>query len=215
MKSISNFGVLMILLTTFSINSKAQVGLQAGASFANWTVTPSDGETLFKYKPGFTAGLFTRIPLGTNFSVQPAINFVQKGYMLKDNSTTDKANLNYIEIPVNFVYALKNNGLFIGAGPSVAFGLSGKEKFEDKSDPSNSETHTIKFGASTDDESKLKRTDMGANFIAGYQFPEGLMITANYNIGLSDIHNWDTDNKVSLKNNYFSIRIGYVLRQKK
>lgn len=214
MKSILNFGVLMILLTAYSANSKAQAGFQAGTSFANWAVKPSDGETSFKYKIGFTAGLFTNIPLGTGFSFHPAINLVQKGYMLKDKSAIDKITLNYIEIPLNFGYALKNNGFFYGAGPSVAFGLSGKEKFVDKSDPSNSETNTIKFGSSTDDEDKLKHTDIGANFIAGYQFPAGLIITANYNIGLSDIHNWDTDDKVSLKNNYFSIRMGYLLKQK-
>ena len=215
MKSISIFAMLMILLTSYSINLKAQVGIQAGASFANWSVKPSDSENPFKYKTGITAGLFTRIPFGTGFSLQPAINFVQKGCTQKDEYSIDKITLNYIEIPVNFVYTLKDNGFFIGAGPSVAFGISGKEKYVDKSDPSYSETNTIKFGTSTDDESKLKPTDIGANLLAGYQMASGFLITANYNIGLSDIHNWDTDEKVTLKNNYFSIRIGYLLKQKK
>lgn len=215
MKSISIFTVFLLLLNSHSTVSKAQVGIQAGASFANWTVKPSDLDLSSKYKPGITAGLFTKIPFGNAFSLQPAINFVQKGYMMKDEYSSEKTTLNYIEIPVNFVYTVKDNGLFFGAGPSVAFGLSGKTKYVDKSDPSNSENEDIKFGASTDEVNKLNRLDIGANFIAGYQFKDGLMISANYNFGLSDIHNWETDEKITLKNNYFSIRIGYLLKQKK
>ena len=133
---------------------------------------------------------------------------------MKDESSSDKLILDYLEVPLNFVY--HNSGFFIGAGPSVAYGLSGKEKYTDKEDPSYSGDTKIKFGS---DEEELKAFEFGVNALAGYRTTGGLMFSACYNLGLTDIQNTSNDNSFfevgKVKNKYFAVKIGYILSGKK
>lgn len=211
MKSIFTTPVLMILLTPGFVSAQTTVGITGGASFANVTVKSGGISVSPKLKTGITAGLFIDAPLSSNFSFQPALNFVQKGYVVKEDSYKDKLNLNYLEVPLNFVYHTnKSEGFFIGAGPSVAFGISGKEKYTDSDFPEDNSTDKIKFGSSDDE---IKRIDFGANVLAGYKLAGGFMVSGNYNLGLSNIANTGNDNPDeggTIKNRYFAIKIGYV-----
>ena len=212
MKSITTLLVLMILLTSNSLTAQSKIGITGGATFATVTAKFQGISMSPKMKAGFTAGIFSDVPLSSNFSFQPALNFVQKGYSIKDDTYSDKININYLEIPLNLVYSIQNNtGFFIGAGPSFAFGLSGKEKYTDKTDPQNSEDIKVKFG-SADDE--MKRLDIGANVLAGYAFTGGFLISANYNLGLTNIQNGDASQDGTIKNRYFAIKVGWLLGNK-
>ena len=58
---------------------------------------------------------------------------------------------------------------------------------------------------------KVKAFDFGANAVAGYRMKGGFMISGNYNLGLSKINNDDGSGDVgTIKNKYFSIKIGYM-----
>ena len=107
MKSITTPMVLMILLTSYSLSAQTKIGFTAGASFANVTVKSQGVSASPKLKAGITAGLFVDCLLSANFSFQPALNFVQKGYIVKDETGTEKVNFNYLEVPLNFVYNTK------------------------------------------------------------------------------------------------------------
>lgn len=110
-------------------------------------------------------------------------------------------------MPLNFVYNTKSSGgFFIGAGPSIAYGISGMDKYTDKTDPSNSGNSKIKFGSGDDE---IKPLDFGLNALAGYKFPGGFLISGNYNLGLSNLQNGGSD-AGTIKNNYFAIKLGYV-----
>ena len=210
MKSIITSMMLMILLASGSISAQTKVGISAGPAFANVSIKAGGISVSPKLKTGFTAGLFVDAPLSTYLSFQPAINFVQKGYLLKDGSVKDKVNINYIEVPLNFVYNTKHNdGFFIGAGPSIGVGISGKEKYTDKDFPEGNFDDKIKFGSK---EEEIKRTDFGANVLAGYKFAGGFIVSGNYNLGLSNIANKsdDPEDDGTVKNRYFSIKIGYM-----
>lgn len=108
----------------------------------------------------------------------------------------------YLEVPVNVVFHM--NGVYVGAGPYAAFGLSGKEKYTDSSNPSNNVDKDVKFGSSNTDD--LKRTDFGLNVLAGYQLTNGVNFGVGYGLGLS---NHSNDNTVTAKNKVFSISVGY------
>ena len=211
MKSISTLMTLMILLTASLLSAQTKVGMQAGASFANVTIKAGGISLSPKLKAGISAGFIIDAQLNDNFGFQPALNFVQKGYVIKDGTVKDHLNLNYIEVPLNFVYnAGKNEGLFIGAGPSVAFGISGREKYTDNDFPEDNSNDKVKFGSGTDE---LKRMDVGANAVAGYKSAGGFIISANYNLGFTDVSNGDQtnpDEQGTIKNKYFSIRIGFM-----
>ncbi len=205
---------LMILLTAFSSSGQTTIGLTAGATFSNITIKSSGFSASPKSKTGITAGIFIDVPLSTYFNLQPALNFVQKGYKIKDETGSETVNLNYLEVPLNFVYSTKiNGGFFIGAGPSIAFGISGmdKIKFSGGSMPGNNEK--VKFGSGADE---IKPLDFGLNALAGYRLANGLIISGNYNLGLSKINNDDGSGQAgTIKNKYFSIKIGYLFGSKK
>jgi len=212
MKSISLLMTLMILLTAFGLSAQTTIGINAGAAFSNVTLKAGPVSASLESKTGITAGITLDAPLSSNFSFQPALNFVQKGYRLKDESSKETVNLNYLEVPLNFVYSTeKNYGFFIGAGPSLAYGISGKDKFSSEGMPDDEEK--IKFGSSPDD---VKAFDFGLNALAGYRTKGAFTISANYNLGLSKLNNSESsDDKSSIKNKYFGVKIGYRLGQAK
>jgi hypothetical protein len=209
MKSITIPMMSMILLTSYSLPAQTKIGFTAGASFANVTVKSEGISASPKLRAGITAGLLADCPLSTNFSFQPALNFVQKGYMVKDETGSEKVNFNYLEVPLNFVYSTnRNGGFFIGAGPSIAYGVSGKDKLNVNGMPD--ENNKIKFGSGED---KVKAFDPGANVLAGYKFAGGFMVSGNYTLGLSNIANGSNNNPDgtgTIKNRYFSVKIGYM-----
>ncbi len=204
--------ISFILLMNYSKAQKSSIGFTAGATFASYKLKIEDFESISinsKTKVGFTVGVVSSIGLGQHFSFQPALNYIQKGGVLKEEGITDKTTLNYLELPLNFVYnthSLKGK-FFIGAGPSLSIGLSGKDKWDDGS---NIEPTDIKFGSGEDDD--FKPFEAGINFLTGYQCKSGFLIAANYNLGLSNIANSDEGPKYH--NRYFGIRIGYMFGSK-
>lgn len=208
---------LSLIFTAFHFTGNAQntrFGFTAGATFANYNSKSSGQTDNGNSKTGLTAGILIDIPAGKHFSFQPAVNFVQKGS--KDEQTINnvtekvKINVNSIEVPLNLLY--NSNGetgnFFIGAGPSLAFSLSGKFKYEDNS---NSLTQKINFGNTDNDD--MRGLDLGANFLTGYRFKGGLLFAVNYNAGLSNlVPNGSSDDRT--RSHYFGIRLGYLLNNK-
>jgi len=210
MKSISPLMTLMILLTAFGLSAQTSIGINAGASSSNVTIKSGFLSASPTSKTGITVGIAVDAPFSSNFSFQPALNFVQKGYRIKDETGKETVNLNYLEVPMNFVYyTQKNEGFFIGAGPSFAYGLSGRDKYNATGMPGDNQK--IKFGSGAD---QVKAFELGVNGLAGYKLKGGLVISGNYNLGLSKINNDDGSGDVgTVKNKYFSVKIGYFLNR--
>jgi hypothetical protein len=214
MKKLFSLSVIVVV-SHFIVNAQTvRLGFTAGAAFANYKSKETGQTDNGNSKTGLAAGVLVDIPAGKHFSFQPAVNFVQKG--TKEEQTTGGVtekvtiNVNCIEVPLNFLYnARSNNGnFFIGAGPSLAFALSGKGKFDDGS---NSLSVDLKFGSDPND--IMKGIDLGANFLTGYCFHNGLFLSVNYNMGLSNL-NPAGSNDGTLKSHYFGIKLGYLLNGK-
>lgn len=184
----------------------------AGASLANYKYK-SDGASMNeKSKIGITAGILADIPINNEFSFQPAVNYVQKGTKSEytDYGATQKSSMtvNCIEVPLNFLFnaAGKSGKFFAGAGPSITYSISAKEKYDDGT---NSTSDNLKIGNNVDDD--IKGMDLGANFLTGYCFNSGILISLNYNAGLSNLVPGDSGG-FSAKSNYFGLRLGYFLK---
>lgn len=212
MKSITTFMTLMILLTAFALSAQTSIGLTAGSSFSNVTVKSGGVSASPKSKTGITAGIVINAPLSSNFNFQPALNLIQKGYKIEYQGSKETVNFNYLEVPLNLVYnTQKNEGFFIGAGPSLAYGISGKDKFSADGMPDDNQN--VKFGSGADE---VKAFDFGVNALAGYKMKGGFVLSANYNLGLSKLNNDDGSGETgTIKNKYFSIKIGYMFRGNK
>ena len=70
---------------------------KAGASLSYFTNTDAQSDSKF----GFIVGVGFNLPLGEGaFSIQPELNFIQKGDKAEQDGTSEKLTLNYIELPV-------------------------------------------------------------------------------------------------------------------
>jgi hypothetical protein len=205
---------LLIAMGIGSITASAQtrLGFMAGATYSNLKTKSGSLSESGDYKIGFTTGLMVNIPISKTFSLQPAVNFTQKGTSSDDALTSEKITLNYLEVSTDFVYSVKpNEGFFIGAGPSIANGLIGKHKWEIKSS-GEKDSKDIYFGS---DDDQVKSFSLGGDLMAGYKFKKGLVFTAGYNFDFTDMsNNDDSIVEISTKSNYFSLKIGYFFPAK-
>jgi hypothetical protein len=231
----------LIAVVCFSANAQVTFGIHGnviGASikekdFLNYGATSPD--EMLDWKKGTRAswkfGAIMNMPLSETFSFQPQLNILNKGgnfstfYSESDQGASLELDidadikLTYLELPLNFVY--NTSKFFIGAGPSLSYGLDGelvaKVKFVyddgfDRIEDSGSETEEIEFNNEEDEEQpSLKPFELGANFIAGYKIKENIFINVHYNLGLSNISNYED---TEFKNRYFGIGVGYMFNKK-
>jgi hypothetical protein len=215
MKKIITIAVIASSFLTAASAQKTTFGFNGGVTMSSYK-TKSDGETFTsKLRTGFSLGFVTDIPLSKSVSLQPALQYTQKGGV--ETGTQDyqdykqTTTLNYLEIPVNLIYKTNsaNTKFYIGAGPSIAFGINGLTEYESGDLTS---TTNVKFGNGEDDD--VKGLDLGANILAGLMFKSGVSISMNYNIGLSNlVIGGNKDNY--LHNRSWGLRIGYMLKSKK
>jgi hypothetical protein len=66
----------------------------------------------------------------------------------------------------------------------------------------------LKFESTVDDD--LNGLDTGATFMTGYAFNKGLIFSANYNAGFSNL--MPVSSHGSVKSNYFGIKVGFLLK---
>lgn len=187
----------------------AKLGVSAGAVFSNYSFKASGFTMSAKSRAGFTAGLVADIKAGKTFSIQPAAHFIQYGTTseLSDGgSEKSELRVNALEVPLNFIYNIpaEKGRIFIGAGPSIAFHLSGKTKDSDGNNVISEEK--LDFGSTETDD--MKSINFGANFLAGYVLGNGLFFSVNYNLGLKNLEPVSEDG-ISSKCHYFGVRIGY------
>ncbi|MCD4723945.1 MAG: PorT family protein [Bacteroidales bacterium] len=131
--------LFLIALITVCSHSQAQVsfGLKAGLSGNNIKQDYKDKNEKVdtKIRLGYHIGVIVDFAI-SDLSIQLGTMFSRKGYNsdMEDKfnnaenvSGYDVYNINYIEVPVNV--ALNSHGFQIFAGPYVAFGIGGKNKY--------------------------------------------------------------------------------------
>jgi hypothetical protein len=206
MKKLFIFQIALCSLITMNAQN-ARFGITAGTSIASQKYKASGISISGDSKVGFTAGVLADMGVTENFVFQPGLNFTQKGSKISSNGVTATQTLNYIELPLNFLYSTTagSGHFFGGIGPVLGYGISGKAE-------SDGETQDIHFGNSADDD--YKPFEFSGNILAGYEFSNGVFVSANYNHGFSNILNGG-DSGESAKNSYFGIRLGYKFGAKK
>jgi len=225
---------LLLLTAALSCGlfSYAQVsfGVKAGYSLAGMSsknaITDNTSEQAHtKTISAFHAGVIADISLTKNFSLQPGLFYSAKGAKVDQligggpastpQRVTSTARLNYLELPVNFLYkrALGPGKIFAGFGPYLAYGVGGKIK-------TNYEHYghvesEVKFKNKKDIDANIayvKPFDAGANFIAGYELKMGLLFSVNYSLGLTNTSPYESETE---KNHYLGISVGYLLHKHK
>lgn len=208
--------LLFLAITSQAQSPKIKFGIHAGTSIANMKYEEDE----YSYSPksifGIQGGFVADLQLSKHLSLQPGVNFVQKGMKIKsDVGGSDEKyseRINSIEIPVNILYN-SNSGsgnFFVGAGPAVSFAVAGKyiEEFDGETDKEN-----LEFG-NDEMEDDYRAFDFGLNGMIGYEFKGGLFMAANYNLGLRNLMPGGDEDYGKVKTNYVGIRLGYFFNRK-
>lgn len=207
------------------------LGIKAGFNLSSlqYSVPNSSASISSSSIAAFNAGVFVDFSFSPNFSIQPALFYTGKGS--KDNShvsssdlnlaSSSKTTINYLQIPVNFIYKAPSKGgnFYIGGGPFAAYGVSGKANGSINLIYNGEESHSdfdnnIKFGNNAD--SEIKRFDYGLTALAGYKFNNGFLININYDFGLvniaSNTANDDNESSSKAKTRVLGLSVGYAFK---
>lgn len=191
-------------ISSSGIRGHAADNLTNLLDFSNGMVTTND-------HTGFFAGVNTHIPLTENFSIEPGIYYSQKGYELKGAfnikgldflGANAKAVLQsqYIDVPL----LLKGNfgGLQLFAGPQLSYLTKADLK-------TTAGVFGINLLSKTmDATSQFNRWDAAVTGGIGYQFSNGINLSASYDYGLLKT---DANKNINAYNHAIKLSIGVNL----
>lgn len=188
---------MLIASATFA---QVKFGVTAGPGFSSVTTKANGDKETSKLMTGLRGGITVDLPLADEFYIQPSLLYAGKGGNEEVLGVDLKTRIHYLELPINFMYKpeVGAGNLFIGLGPYIALGLSGK------TDGGSAGSVDIDWG---DETGQLKKMDAGANFQVGYEFPMGLNVGLFTDLGLVNLAGGDNDN--SFKNTSFGLSVGY------
>jgi hypothetical protein len=187
--------ILAAFLTCISFASIAQTtfGIRGGVNFQNLNGKEEDGSKVNnKLKTGVNIGVTADIPVAApDYFVQSGLLFSSKGAKIEGPDVN--VNLNYLEIPITFLYKpmLGNGRLLLGVGPYFGYAVGGKIGDID-----------ISF----DDD--FKHFDAGGNLLFGYMFTENFSAQLNAQLGLVNIGQ-HSEGDATVKNTGFGVSLGY------
>ena len=168
MKKILLFTTFCFLSAIVFAQAKIELGIKAGANFANTDIDDSESITAFH------GGAYGLVKLA-NIGIQPEILWSQQGAEFDGLGELD---FSYVNIPVMLKFYLPL-GLNLQAGPQ--FGVLLNAENQDGDDLSDF----------------YKSSDLSAALGAGWDAPFGLQFSARYVLGLSDINDSDGGDSVS------------------
>lgn len=210
MKRITLIALTALLFLAANVaEAQIRAGAKAGVNFARVNVDDDNLNDETESVPGLLIGGFINFNIAPVISIQPEVNFSQKGYKMDYEAdvmgstvtTSTTATLNYLEIPVNVKVGL--GPLYAMAGPYFGYALSGEvtTKVDDTEN-----TDDIDF-----EESETSRTDFGLNVAAGYKKgigPVNVFGEVRYGMGFTDLD--ETDNS-EMKNSHLGVYVGVIL----
>lgn len=197
-----------ILFTGTISAQQVNFGAKAGVNFAS--IGGDETEEL-DGKTGFHLGLISEILFSEKFAFQPEILYSSQGAKAEGSETFEgvtasyeaKINLDYVNIPLLAKYYVSPN-FNIHVGPQIGFLVK-----------SEGEAEYTFMGESESETEDLKDVTKGMDFALaaglGYKMDMGLFFDARYNLGLSNIWDYeDEEDDYSQKNNVFQFSIGFM-----
>lgn len=161
-------------------------------------------------RPGFYAGVYATLPIGPGFAIEPGISYSEKGTVLQgtvpvpaldflNTRLTGTARLAYLDVPV-LAKVFITPGFYLYAGPQVSFLVSGQAR---------AQASVLGFSAYKQDfdiSNQLRKVDFAAVGGLGYQFNNGLGLSAGYDYGLTSI---DSGNRFDAQNRVIKVGLNY------
>ncbi len=206
---------LSLFLSIASFAQKINYGAAAGVTVYNMRGEAIDNlknvlgftNDIITTQPvtGFYAGGFATFPLTNNLSLEPGLYYSSKGYELSGSYTVKdidiltanaraKLQTSYIDLPL--LLKANFNGLQVFAGPQISYLTHANL---------NTKASVVGFNLLNKDidvTKQFNQWDAGVTGGIGYQFPNGIRITAAYERGLSKV---DAEKNIQSYNQGFKI----------
>ncbi len=217
--------ILLIISVVISTLSFAQIqpsfGVKAGILSSgmrgdavdnfNNLLDFSKGNITTKNYTGFFAGGYVNVPVSENFSIEPGMYYSLKGYELDGALNIKGLNFlgakakavlqsQYIDVPL--LLKANFNGFQIFAGPQISYLAKSDLKTTAGVLGINLLNNTM------DATSQFNRWDAGVTGGIGYQFSNGMNISASYDYGLSRA---DAGKNINAYNHGIKVGIGVNL----
>lgn len=189
-------------VTNARISGDAANSLGSAIDYTNGAISSSS-------RTGFFGGAYASLPVSKQVSIEPGLYYTQKGYEIKGElgikgadflgvNAKARLTLHYIDLPL--LVKANFNGLQVFAGPQVSYlasadlrttaGLLGFNLLNKNMDVSDN----------------FNRWDAGLTGGVGYQFTNGLNISATYDHGLSRV---DEGKSMNAYNRSVKLGLGY------
>ena len=163
--------LLLFLFVTLQISAQEVHFLpKVGLNLA--TMTNSDGGNM---KPGLNIGVAAEFLINPQFAIEPGIYYSMQGIKVSESGATAKFKNDYLNIPI-YAKAYLYEGLYAFAGPQFGFLVSSKISASEG-----------KVSGSVKTKDLYNKVDVALGLGLGYQFSSGLLVSMNYNIGLTNI----------------------------
>jgi hypothetical protein len=187
--------------------SAQTIGFKVGQTFSKLDVEGDDSPQDYLAKLG--GGGFLRFGFG-GLGMQAELLALTKGTKADagDGVTEGSLRLDYIEVPVLARFGLGMNPMiapYIMVGPSFAYNSGCSVGIANGDDD---------FSADCDDDSPVKKFDIGATGVAGLEFragPGNILVEGRYTHGLMNVNDDETTgNNEKIKNRSFAVMAGYA-----
>jgi hypothetical protein len=198
----------------FSTDGFAQTsyGVKAGIDFYNMTIkSPSENTTMVIHPD---IGVYADLPIADEFFIRPELALIGKGTKITDGNT--KLHVSYLELPVSFLYKgdLSGGKVLVGLGPYIALGVVGKAKYNDGSSNKIKFKNTITQAEDNSNNWYVKPFDFGGKVYAGYELKNGISVTLESSLGLTNIEpeiSGESNNQTA-KNVGFGLNVAYRIK---
>lgn len=156
-----------------------------------WNITNISNAPSSKNKMSVNVGVFGEFKFNDRFAVQPEVLYSRQGFKSKVDGDNLKIRVNYLNVPILakiFVF----RGLGVELGPQFGFALNTKVKGDDSGVYRLNDAKTFDF-----------------SWVFGLTYDlNRLMLSARYNLGLTNV--WDKDyfNGDNNKNHVFQLSVG-------
>lgn len=208
-----------LLIMTCLVSGYAQTFTLKGGLNLSSSIVDDDGlygSEGLKLNPGLHLGGLIDIPIAKRISVETGLIFSMKGNKFRKEIqnfglTKSKMDLLYLHVPINARTSFQVGGIkiFATAGPYLAYGLVGRNKY---SVTSNGSTNSDKSKVVWADKGVVKRFDAGIGVGTGIEV-NSFIIGVNYDLGLVN-RNTITTGSVTVKNSVLGVSVGYRFAKK-
>ncbi|UYZ62385.1 porin family protein [Hymenobacter weizhouensis] len=203
-----------------SATDGVKIGIRAGVNVADWSgdavqsvldlAEYTNGAVTKEMRTGFHAGLYATLPLGPRFAIEPGVLYSEKGVVLNGRipleqfdflnaRVTATARMAYLDVPL-LAKAYLTEGLYLYGGPQASFLLSGNARVQ---------AGALGFAALNRDfdvKNQFRPVDFALTGGLGYQFQNGLGLSAGYDYGLSSL---DKNNRFDAQNRVIKAAVNF------